>query len=69
MALIVAGAISSLKVAVTKVLVAATASCAGTWLVTVGAVVSRAELVSKDQTKALANGVPSVFCAPVPMVA
>jgi len=69
LALIVLGAMSSLKLAVTAVLLAATASCAGLTLVTVGAVVSGAELVVKDHTKAACRGMPPVSCAPVVMVA
>ena len=64
-----AGAISSLNVTVTCVLVAATASCAGTCCVTVGGVLSVLEPVSNDQTKAPGKAMPSVSCAPVVMVA
>lgn len=64
-----AGAISSLKVTVTCVLVAATASCAGTCCVTVGGTLSLAEPVTKDQAKSLDKAMPPVSCACVVTVA
>lgn len=67
--LMVSGAMSSLNVAVTAVLVAATASCAGTTLTTLGAVASIADPVTNDHTKALCSASPPVSCAPVVMVA
>ena len=59
----------SLKVAVTAVLVAATALCAGTTLVTVGAVASTDEPVTKDHTNAVCIAIPLASCTPVVMVA
>lgn len=63
------GAISSLKVTLSCVLVAATAPWAGTCCVTVGGVMSLLEPVSKVQVKLAGKVAPLVSCAPVVTVA
>lgn len=73
-ALIVAGAMSSEKVAVTPVLVATPVvgpglDVAGTVSVTLGRVVSVADPVVNVQTKFAARGTPAVSIAPVVIVA
>ena len=63
------GVISSLKVAISWVLVAATAPCAGTCCVTVGRVMSLLEPVTNAHVKLAVRGVPLVSWAPVVTVA
>ena len=68
-ALMLVGVISSLKVALSWVLVAATAPCAGTCCVTVGGVMSLLEPVTNAHVKLAGRGVPLVSWAPVVTVA
>ena len=63
------GAISSLKVTLTCVLVFATAPWAGTCCVTVGGVMSLLAPVSNIQVKLAGRAAPLVSCAPVVTVA
>ena len=63
------GVISSLKVTLSWVLVAATAPCAGTCCVTVGRVMSLLEPVTKAHEKLAGSATPLVSCAPVVTVA
>ena len=63
------GAISSLKVTLSGVLVAATVPWAGTCCVTLGGVMSLLAPVSKVQVKLAGRAAPLVSCAPVVTVA
>lgn len=63
------GVISSLKVALSWVLVAATAPCAGTCCVTVGRVMSLLEPVTKAHVKLAGSAMPLASWAPVVTVA